>query len=140
MLNHLELKEKFKTIGKRNRVSSGNIDTVNFILCEDGDDLSVSFSFDEGTEFGIEGFIIHRCVKFEFILNPWERGPSVEWTEDDQIILVKSVKINPQRVEIETTGAKYLFDLSKVSKEEYWETVKVLKKMNFDRCYNLEIG
>jgi hypothetical protein len=38
---------------------SGNIDTVNFINCEESDDLIVSFSFDEGAEFGIEGFVIH---------------------------------------------------------------------------------
>jgi hypothetical protein len=119
---------------------SGNIDTVNFIHCEESDDLVVSFSFDEGTEFGIDGFWIHRCVKYEFILKPYERGPAVDWTDDDEIILVKSVKINPQRVEIETTRAKYLFDLTKVSKEDYQTAVRVLLKMNFDHIYNLRIG
>jgi hypothetical protein len=121
------------------RKLNGNIDTVNFITYEESDDLIVSFSFDEGTEFGIDGFMIHRCPKYEFIMEPYERGPSVDWTDDDEIILVKSVKINPQRVAIETTRAKYLFDLTKVSKEDYEAAVRVLLKMNFDGIYNLDV-
>jgi hypothetical protein len=98
LLNHLIIKDKLKTIDQGYQNLSGNIDTVNFINCEESDDLIVSFSFDEGAEFGIEGFVIHRCLKYEFILKPYERGPAVDWTDDDEIILVKSVKINPQRV------------------------------------------
>jgi hypothetical protein len=120
-------------------VYEGNIDTVSFINCKESDDLIVSFSFDEGAEFGIEGFTIHRYLKYEFTLKSYERGPAIDCTDGDEIILVKSVKINPQRVEIETTKANYLFDLTKVSKRDYQKAVRVLLKMNFDRIYNLEI-
>ncbi|HEX3044263.1 MAG TPA: SEC-C metal-binding domain-containing protein [Bacillota bacterium] len=137
--NHLLIQDKFKTIKKGARKSDGVIDTVNFIHTEDSDDLVVSFSFDEGTEFGIDGFTIHRCLKYEFILKPYERGPAVGWTADDEIILVKSVKINPRQVEITTTRARYRFDLTKVSIEDYQATLRVLKKMNIDGAYKLEI-
>jgi hypothetical protein len=140
LLNHLNIKDKFAMINKDCPKSGQSIDTVNFITDEESDDLIVSFSFDEGTEFGVDGFMIHRCPKYEFILNPFERGPSIDWTDDDEIILVKSVKMNPRRVEIETTRASYLFDLTRVSQADYRAAVRVLKKMNFDGVFQLEFG
>jgi hypothetical protein len=44
------------------------MDTVNFITIETGDDLILSFSFDDGTRFGVDGFIIQRTPKFEMKL------------------------------------------------------------------------
>jgi hypothetical protein len=139
LFNHLIIKDKFTMIDKACEKSNQTIDTVNFITYEESDDLVVSFSFDEDTEFGVNGFMIHRCPKYELFLRPFERGPYIDWTDDDVIILVKSVKINPQRVEIGTTRASYLFDLAKVSPEDYRTAVRVLKKMNFDGIYHLEM-
>lgn len=140
LLNHLNIKGKFAMIDKDCQEPGESIDTVNFITYEEFDDLIVSFSFNEGTEFGVDGFMIHRCPKYEFILKPSEKGPSIYWTDDDEIILVKSVKINPRRVEIVTTRESYLFDLTKVSKADYRAAVRVLKKMNFDGIFHLEFG
>ena len=63
------------------------MDIVQFTTIEENDDLVLSFSFEEGTEFGVEGFCIQRTPKFEFALNPDERGACIDWTEDDEIIL-----------------------------------------------------
>lgn len=78
-------------------------------------------------------------MKYEFILKPSERGPGIDWTDDDEIILVKSVKMNPRRMEIETIRSKYVFDLTRVSQADYQAAIRVLLKMNFDGIYNLEI-
>ena len=60
------------------------MDTVNFLTIETGTDLILSFSFDdEDTEYGVDGFMIHRAPKFEGILEPHERGPAVDWTDED---------------------------------------------------------
>ena len=54
------------------------MDKVQFTTIEDNDDLILSFSFEEGTVFGVEGFIIQRTPKLEFTLRPYERGPAID--------------------------------------------------------------
>jgi len=115
------------------------MDTVNFITIDSGVDLVLAFSFDEGTLFGVDGFIIQRTPKFEMILRPDERGPSVDWTDKDERILLKRVIVTPGEVFIETTRDNHTFDLSRISGEEYSDMVSVLKKMNFDNIFDLKI-
>ena len=111
------------------------MDKVQFTTIEDNDDLILSFSFDEGTEFGVEGFIIQRSPKFEFVLMPHERGPSIDWTEDDEIITVKEIELTREVAVIKTQYEQYSFDLSKLSAEEFGAVVEILKKMNFDNVF-----
>ena len=115
------------------------MDTVNFVTINSGVDLVLAFSFDEGTRFGVDGYIIQRTPKFEMILRPDERGPSVDWTDKDERILLKRVNVTSSKVLIETTRDKYTFDISKISGEEYSDMVSVLKKMNFDNVFDLKI-
>ena len=58
------------------------MDKVNFIHTEVGKDIIISLSFDEDTEFGIDGFTIIRTPKFEFALMPYERGACLNWDEE----------------------------------------------------------
>lgn len=113
------------------------MDVVRFVLTEDNDDLILSFSFSEDTEFGIEGFIIQRSPKYEYVLRAHERGPSVDWTDDDEVILVKSVKLTRNIVSIKTRFDGYSFDLSKISDDEYQAVITILEKMNFDNRFEL---
>jgi hypothetical protein len=113
------------------------MDIVRFTTIEDNDDLILSFSFDEGTEFGIDGFIIQRSPKFEFILMPHERGPSIDWTDDDEIITAKEIELSREVVVIRTQYELYSFDISKISDEEFKEVLEMLKKMNFDNVFKL---
>ena len=115
------------------------MDTVNFITIDSGVDLILAFSFDEETRFGIDGFIIQRTPKLELILRPDERGPSVDWNDKDERILLKRVIVTPSEVLIETTHDHLTFDLSRISGEEYSDMVSVLKKMNFDNVFDLKI-
>ena len=70
------------------------MDRVQFTSIEDKDDLILSFSFNEGTRFGIDGFIMQRTPKYEFALMPYERGLSIGWTDDDEIILVEEIELS----------------------------------------------
>jgi hypothetical protein len=111
------------------------MDRVEFITIQNDDDLILSFSFDEQAEFGVEGFIIHRCPKYEFALMPHERGPSIAWTEDDEIITVKEIKLTRETVFIKTDYEQYLFDTSQLSDEETKAAIEILKKMNYDKVF-----
>ena len=111
------------------------MDLVQFVMVEEGDDLILSFSFSEGTEFGIDGFIIQRSPKYEFALFPHEKGASIDWTEDDEIRLVKSVRLSRKTISIEAQYESYSFDLSKISDEEYKAIIHILQKMNFDNRF-----
>jgi hypothetical protein len=111
------------------------MDRVEFITIEDNDDLILSFSFDEQAEFGVEGFIIHRCPKYEFALMPHERGPSIAWTNGDEIITVKEIELSREAVVIKTEYEQYTFDTSQLSDEEIRVAVEILKKMNFDKVF-----
>lgn len=68
------------------------MDKVNFIHTEVGTDIIVSLSFDENTEFGIDGFMIIRTPRFEFALLPYERGACINWDEETDVLeIVKEI-------------------------------------------------
>ncbi|MFQ5866295.1 MAG: hypothetical protein ACE5IW_13820 [bacterium] len=111
------------------------MDIVQFVTIDDGDDLVLSFSFPEGTQFGVGGFVIQRTPKLEFALMPHERGPSIDWTEDDEVILVKEVNLTRNVITIRTQYDLYSFDISKISDEEFNDVRRILEKMNFDNIF-----
>jgi len=111
------------------------MDIVQFVTIEDDDALVLSFSFNEETRFGIDGFIIQRSPKFEFALRPYERAPAIDWTEDDEVIIIKEIHLSRKKITIKTQYELYSFDLTKVSEEEYHDVIKILKKMNFDNAF-----
>ena len=115
------------------------MDIVNFLTIEEGDDLILAFSFDEGTRFGMSGFILQRTPKFESFLRPDERGLLVDWTDEDERILVRKANLTSKQIAFETTRESLLFDVSKISEKEYSEMVSILKKMNFDKAFDLKI-
>ena len=115
------------------------MDIVQFTTIEDNVDLVLSFSFSEGTEYGIDGFCIQRTPEYEFALKPHERGASIDWQDDDEIILVKQVELSREVIKINSKYAEYCFDLSQLPDEEYSAIIKILKRMNFDNTFTLII-
>ncbi|HMF34815.1 MAG TPA: hypothetical protein VKK79_25565 [Candidatus Lokiarchaeia archaeon] len=115
------------------------MDVVNFLTIEDRDDLVLAFSFDEGTRFGVDGYIIQRTPKYEFILLPGEKGPTVDWTDDDERILLTRVEVTPQHIILETTRDTHMFDISKITADEHAEMLAILEKMNFDHAFDFQI-
>jgi hypothetical protein len=113
------------------------MDTVNFLTIDTGDDLTLSFSFEEDTKYGVDGFAIFRTPKFEFTIDRHERGPFIEWTDDDVIILLREFSYDRNTVEIIYDGGKELFDISEIRDEEFKQMIVVLKKMNFDNAFRL---
>ena len=116
------------------------MDSVQFITIQDDDDLILSFSFEEGTEFGVEGFMLHRCPKYEFALMPHERGSSVTWTDDDEIVTVESFELSRASVMITTRYRQYAFDISGLSDREVKVIRKIVRKKNFDNRFQFTDG
>jgi hypothetical protein len=109
-----------------------------FFQTEFGTDIILSLSFDEGTEFGIEGFIIIRTPKYEFILAPHERGAYVNWDEGtDMIELIKEITCIGNEITFVSNIKSYQFDISGLTKGEKNEHWKTVDRMNFDNSIKI---
>ena len=113
------------------------MDCANFLIIDFGDDLVLSFSFDDGTKYGVDGFCIQRTPKLEFALSEEERGPAIDWTDDDRIILLRSCTFDRNNITLNTDYGIEQFDIVKIADSEFADMVKVLKKMNFDNTFEL---
>jgi hypothetical protein len=112
---------------------------VNFITTEKGDDLIVSFAVAAGDFPGdILSLTLLRTPKYEFILDPDERGVSVSWEEDeDESELLLAVERSKDIVKLETTRREFTLDVSHVDDDDLRRMRNVLQKMNFDRVIKL---
>jgi len=118
------------------------MEKVEFIHVENGDDIIISFSCEEGSTFGVDGFIMHRTPKYEFMVAPDERGACTAWGEDDIRVLVDQVYMTRNDVKIITRGkvGEYHFDINKISDKEYDALIKHFRLINFDNSIRMEIA
>jgi len=107
---------------------------VNFITTEQKDDLIVSFAVAAGDFPGdILSLTLLRTLKYEFILDPDERGVSVSWEEDeDESELLLAVERSRDVVKLNTTRREFTLDVSPVDDDDLSRMRKVLREMNFD--------
>ena len=112
---------------------------VNFITTEQKDDLIVSFAVAAGDFPGdILSLTLLRTPKYEFILDPDERGVSVSWEEDeDESELLLAVERSRDVVKLNTTRREFTLDVSHVDDDDLSRMRKVLQKMNFDKAIRL---
>jgi len=109
------------------------MDKVNFIHTEVGKDIIISLSFDEDTEFGINGFTIIRTPKFEFALMPYERGACLNWDEETNVReIIKEITCRGNELTFVSNIRSYQFDISKLSNEEINQIWKTIDRINFD--------
>lgn len=113
---------------------------VNFITTEKGDDLIVSFAVAAGDLPGdIISLTLLRTPKYEFILDPDERGVSVFWEEDEEENeLLLAVELFGDSVKLDTTQREFILDVSHVDDLELRRMRQVLQKMNFDKKITLK--
>ncbi len=118
------------------------MDKVRFLTLENDEDIIISFSFDEGTEFGADGFIVQRNANLESLLPPEEKGACLSWEDEDDIrVLLDKVVIERNKISIESKGKyyKYQFDLSEISESEYKELLEHFNLINFDKSINIKV-
>jgi len=115
------------------------MDRVRFITTEQGDNLIVSFAIAAGDFPGdVLSLTLLRTPKYEFILDPDERGISVSWEEDeDENELLLAVEHSGDVMKLSTTTREFILDISHVAHDDLSRMRKVLHKMNFDRAIKL---
>ena len=119
------------------------LDMVSFVTLQDGDDLIVSFAIADEEPGEIVSLILLRTPKYEALLPADERGVSVShesFPEDDERDRLRRLTTTGSVVTIETTRTQYALDVSDVDRRELLEAQRILKKMNFDRCFILALA
>jgi hypothetical protein len=117
------------------------MEPVRFISCEDdGTDQIVSFALAYG-EMKIRSLTLLRTPKFETVLDVAERGVSVSLEDEtgDDVDLLAVVKIEANRITIETQSSKYDLDVSRVDPAEVFEMKALIERMNFDDRFRIEV-
>ena len=84
--------------------------------------------------------VLLRTPKFESLLDEAERGVSVSLGDgrghDDDLLEV--IRIEANRVTIETQASKYDLDTSRVDPVEVSEMKALIGRMNFDNRFRIE--
>ena len=111
---------------------------VPFLTIEDGDDLIVSFALGDKAETSLT---LLRTPKYEPHLPEEERGVTVSSDKTAVVApnLLRAVRWESSIVLVESTATQYSLDVSAVNPEEIREAKRVLKKMHFDSCFELNV-
>ncbi len=110
---------------------------VPFITVEDDDDLIVSFPLGE---YAADSLTLLRTPKYEILLPEEEGGVSVDIGEIEESArqLLVSVEWGPRVVKVASNTKNYALNIESVSEAEISEAKRVLRKMNFDGCFELK--
>ena len=114
---------------------------VSFVTIERSKDLIVSFALTLDDEGDVASLTLIRTPVYEPLLPPDERGVSVSHElypeiEDERM---RRIQISRDRVEITTTEQRhFVLDVSRVDPKEMRSALKVLRRMNFDRNFELD--
>ncbi len=123
-----------------------DFEPVSFISVESGDDLIVSFFVvkpDDPTDG--RSLILMRDQKREISLPEWERGVKVsdeaysddeEWEDN----FLEWIRLGKSTAEIRSKHYRHKLDLRKVERSELRVAKKLLKKMNYDKRFKLEVA
>jgi hypothetical protein len=117
---------------------------VAFVSAEAGSkDLIVSFALTQDDEGDIACLVLIRTPAYEPQFSPEHRGLTVSYELDPETEpeydRVRRIQISHDRMEITTIRrGRYLLDVSGVDPDEMRDVVKVLRKMNFDRNFELD--
>ena len=108
---------------------------VSFMTVEDDDDLVVSFGLGEGAATSLT---LLRTPKYESLLPPDERGVMVGTGVDSSLRreTLVSVQWRERSVRIVSTARRLSLDVRALDPGEIRLAKRVLRKMNFDRCFS----
>lgn len=115
------------------------VEYVQIVSVEDDDDLIVSFGLGP---FAATTLILLRTPKFEVFLPEEDRGVSVadaNSSHEDNERLV-AVEWRDRVVQIVSSKRRYELDIHAIDPVDIKLAKKVLRKMNFDRCFEIKGG
>ncbi len=117
------------------------MENARFITNEDGDDLIVSFAIPADESGDVKSLTLFRTPKYEFTLDESERGVTVSFEDfpDDRDEFLKKLTIENNMVTITSDCGTYRVSIEDVDQMEIQESKRILKKMNFDGRFELEV-
>jgi len=125
---------------------SDDLELVHFMTTELGDDLIVSF-FVAKSQDPSDGrsIILMRDMKWEYLLAESERGVRIsdeDFTEDEDTVgnEVEGIQIDNTAAEIDTKHRRYRLDLRHVDESDLKAAKTILKKMNYDGRFKLDVS
>jgi ribosomal protein L6P/L9E len=110
---------------------------------QEGVDLIVSFAIEDIDSEETKSLILLRTPKYESVFEDHERGVSVSYNEQsdseaDEDLLIR-VSIVQNMVTVVSKYHRYELDVSSVDPEKLAEACRILRQMNFDSRFILEI-
>jgi len=115
------------------------VEYVQIISVEDDDDLIVAFGLASDS---VTTLILLRTPKFEVFLPEEDRGVSVgdanSSNEDNERLV--AVEWRDRVVQIVSTKRRYELDIHAIDPADIKLAKKVLRKMNFDRRFEIKGG
>ena len=117
------------------------MERVSFITIEEKDDLILSFVIEDSVPGEIKSLILMRSPKYEFVFEDHERGVNVSHEDQPDIEddLLRRISLAPDVVTIDSTYNRYELDISRVDKKELEKACTILRRMNFDDRFTLEL-
>lgn len=117
------------------------MERVSFLTTEDADDLIVAFAIEDPEPDAVKSLILLRTPKYEFALENHERGVNVSHDEQPEIEdnLLRRISLASHVVIVETKYNRYELDISRVDIKELLKACTILRKMNFDDRFTLEL-
>lgn len=117
------------------------MENAAFITTEEGKDLIVSFAIPVDEYEDVKSLTLLRTPKYEFIMDESERGVRVFFDDspDDEYELLEQVVIEGDVVTITTNYRSYTVSIRDVESKEIEKSRRILKKMNFDRRFEIKM-
>jgi hypothetical protein len=108
---------------------------------EFGDDLIVSFAVDQDAPDDVLSVILKRTPKFEHLLDQTKRGVHVshEGYPDSEDEYLRRIVFRGSLIEVQSTRRTYLLDVSRVDSSELKSARRILKRMNADHAFELDL-
>ena len=118
------------------------MEIVSFITIEDATDLIVSFAVLCDDFYDVRSLTLLRTPRYEFALEDDERGVGVshEDFDDEDHDMLEACEFEGDEVRLVTRHRRYVLDVRKVDEDEIAEAKRVLRKMNFDNRFRLNIA
>jgi hypothetical protein len=126
------------------RGTLSDMERVFLMNNQEGDDLIVSFAIEDTEPEETKSLILLRTPKYESVFEDHERGVSVSYDEQpdseaDEDLLVR-ISIVQNMVTVVSKYHRYELDVSSVDREKLADACKILRQMNFDSRFILEIS
>jgi hypothetical protein len=124
------------------RGTLSDMERVFLMNNQEGDDLIVSFVIEDTEPEETKSLVAD--AEYESVFDDHERGVSVSYDEQpdsgaDEDLLIR-ISIVQNMVTVVSKYHRYELDVSSVDREKLADACKILRQMNFDNRFTLEIS